>query len=376
MRHLRFPFFLCVLLTLVSNAFANTPESSPINSLYGKELFEKAAFVPAEKASITILLENDLFAGHDRNYTNGFKMAYMSSTEDNNNLTWLSETMGTLAGGTCANSAWCGFMGIDTSKLVEHQWGITLTQLMFTPERNQSYTVPQYGQHPYAAWLALGATSIVKTEDRNNTLNVYAGMVGPAALGRPTQDFVHKVVESPKWKGWDNQIPNEFAFLISFESKYRLPFLETTSGSGNFSSDGFAAWNADIGNVYTRAGVNGYFRYGYNLPRNSAFVGWDPSSHTVAPFANMKEPVGNWSLYGFCGFSCRGVAYDIFLDGTMFRSSPVTVNKYPVVADIFIGVCFVYGDWEISFGHKRQTKEYSSQENPQWNGCLVLRYCF
>lgn len=377
MRRLLPLFFLCTALTLVSNSLANTQANSPdLNSLYGTEVFQKAAFVPAEKASLTILLENDLFSGHDRDYTNGTTIGFISSTEDNNDLTWLSRSMGMLAGGTCAHSKWCGFMGIDTSKVVEHQWGLSLTQLMFTPERQQEYTGPQYGQHPYAAWLALGITSIVKTEDRNNTLDVYLGMVGKAALGEPIQDFVHKAIDSPTWEGWDNQIPNEVAFLVSFESKYRLHCLERVSPSGNFSSDGFLAWNADLGNVYIRGGVNGYVRYGYNLPPNSAYVGWNPTSHAVAPFANMRKPISPWSFYGFLGFRCRASVYDIFLDGTMFRSSPVTVDKYPVVADLFAGVCLVHKDMEFVFGYTRRTKEYHGQEEPTWMGCAVVRFCF
>lgn len=354
----------------------STVKSDVVSGLYGADVFDKAAYKPAEKASVTMLIENDLFAGHDRDYTNGFSLGYMSSTENNNDLTWLSRTMGALAGGTCANSSWCGFMGIDTSKAVEHQWGVSLTQLMFTPERSQGTREPQYGQHPYAGWLAIGITSVVKTEDRNNTLDVYVGMVGPAALGHPIQDFVHKVIDSPTWDGWSNQIPNEFAFLISFESKYRLRFLERTSACGNFSSDGYASWTADLGNVYIRGGVELYMRYGYHLGRNSAYVGWEPTSHAVAPFANMKEHLGNWSFYGFWGARCRASAYDIFLDGTMFRSSPVTVDKYPVVADLFAGVCLVYKDWDFTFGYTGRTKEYHGQADPQWMGCAVIRYSF
>lgn len=375
--------FALVVLVGVDFAFARvaprnipTGRDASISELYGAEFFEKAAFVPAEKASITLLLENDMFAGHDKNYTNGFTLGYMSSTEDNNDLTWLSRSMGMLAGGTCANSAWCGFMGIDTSKVVEHQWGVNITQLMFTPQSHQSYTQPQYGEHPYAAWLALGITSVVKTEDRNNTLDVYLGVVGPAALGHPVQDFVHKVVDSPYWEGWDNQIPNEFAFLVSFESKYRLRFLETISSTGNLSSDGYASWTVDLGNVYMRGGVEIYMRYGYQLGRNSAYVGWEPTSHAVAPFANMRQPMGPWSAYVFWGARCRGSAYDIFLDGTMFRSSPVTVDKYPVVADVYVGACLVYKDLEFTFGYTQRTKEYHGQDKPQWMGCAVVRYSF
>ncbi len=329
-----------------------------------------------EKASLNLLIENDYFAGHDQDYTNGFSLGYLSATEDPEELSLLSNITGTVLGGGCAADGWCRFMEIDRSQRIEHQWGVSLNQLMFTPESDPSLTEPQYGEHPYAAWLSIGLTTMVKSEDRNNALDLYLGMVGPAALGRPTQDFVHSMIGSPKWKGWDNQIPNEFAVLVSFERKYRMKWMEARSGSGAWRSDGYAAWNGDFGNVYIRGGLNAYFRYGYNMPAHCSYLSWEPNHHTTAPFSGMQERLGNWSIYGFCGLRGRVVLYDIFLDGTMFRNSPVTVDKYPVVADLFFGGCISYKDWDVVFGYTRRTKEYHRQNEPNWMGSAAVRVAF
>lgn len=327
-----------------------------------------------EKASVYMLLENDVFSGHDENYTNGFSMGYISETEDKNDLGFISRTLGTLNGGGSCAGLWKALMGVSSNGQ-EHQWGINVTQLMFTPQSLESIKTPVYDEHPYGAWLAFGFTSIIKNEDRANTLTLYVGAVGEDALGRQIQDIVHEVMDSPKWAGWDNQLPTEFTLMLSFERKYRLRFLE--SDRGNWGSDGYSSWLADVGNVYIRGGGSVYFRYGYNLPASCAQVGWEPNSNNTIPFAGTPSQMdGNWSMYAFGGLRGYAIAYDVFLDGTMFHNSPVTVGRYPMVVDFFGGGCLRYKNMDMIFGYTIRSKEYPSQRAPQWMGTMSLRYCF
>lgn len=327
-----------------------------------------------EKASVYMLLENDVFSGHDENYTNGFSMGYISETEDKNDLGFISRTLGTLNGGGSCAGLWKALMGVSSNGQ-EHQWGINVTQLMFTPQSLESIKTPVYDEHPYGAWLAFGFTSIIKNEDRANTLTLYVGAVGEDALGRQIQDIVHEVMDSPKWAGWDNQLPTEFTLMLSFERKYRLRFLE--SDRGNWGSDGYSSWLADVGNVYIRGGGSVYFRYGYNLPASCAQVGWEPNSNNTIPFAGKPSQMdGNWSMYAFGGLRGYAIAYDVFLDGTMFHNSPVTVGRYPMVVDFFGGGCLRYKNMDMIFGYTIRSKEYPSQRAPQWMGTMSLRYCF
>lgn len=328
-----------------------------------------------EKASVFMLLENDVFSGEDENYTNGFTMGYISEMEDKDDLGFFSRTLGTLNGGGNSSSWWSDFMGMPRSSNPEHQWGINITQLMFTPQSLESISTPITTEHPYGAWLAVGFTSIVKNEDRSNTLTFYAGTVGKNALGEPIQDIVHDVMQSPKWEGWDNQLPNEITFMLSFERKYRMRWMEHENNG--WGSDGYASWAADLGNVYIRGGSSLYFRYGYNLPASCAQVGWEPNNNNTIPFAGMNSYMdGNWSLYAFGGLRGNVVGYDVFLDGTMFRDSPVTISKYPFVGDMFLGLCWRYKNMDMIFGCTRRSKEYPSQRAPQWMGTVSLRYCF
>lgn len=84
--------------------------------------------------------------------------------------------LGTVLGGTNASDSWRRFMGMNGSANLRQQWGLDLTQLMYTPEQKATY--PIYNQHPYVGNLTLGLTSLVKDEDRANSLELQLGTTG------------------------------------------------------------------------------------------------------------------------------------------------------------------------------------------------------
>lgn len=325
-----------------------------------------------DRASLSFMLENDYFSGHDENYTNGASLGYMSASESGENQHILNRYLGIIVGGENAAGIWRTVMGTNTP--VQQQWGVSLTQLMFTPQSDMYTGEPLYGEHPYAGWLSLGFSGVVKNESTSNTFGVYLGVLGPAALGKETQDLVHTIMGCDKWQGWSNQLKNEPTIMVSMEKKIRLPFLEMSRGM--WSSDGFVAVNGDLGNVYIRGGGYVYFRAGYNLPSNIVSPGWEPSTHNVSPFSHMRQAVGHWSIYGLCGMRGRASAWDIFLDGNMLRNSRMDVDKYPLVGEFFAGVCVRYKQLEGVLSAVRRTKEYHEQREPQWMGSFSVRWMF
>lgn len=73
-------------------------------------------------------------------------------------------------------------MGMNGSSNLRQQWGLDLTQLMFTPERK--LREPIYGEHPYVGNLTLGLISLVKNEDRANVLELQLGTTGSPSLAK------------------------------------------------------------------------------------------------------------------------------------------------------------------------------------------------
>ena len=55
-----------------------------------------------------------------------------------------------------------------------------------------------------------------------DTFEFDAGVVGPAALGEPLQKGIHRLIGSPRPRGWNNQIRNEAAFNVTYLAMRKL----------------------------------------------------------------------------------------------------------------------------------------------------------
>lgn len=326
---------------------------------------------PQEGAVISFHLENDVFVGSDDNYTNGVRFAWMSGTTSNNQD--FSGWLGTILGGTNASDSWRRFMGMSGSFNLRQQWGLDLTQLMFTP--NDKTTRPLYNQHPYVGSLTLGLVSLVKNEDRANSLELQLGTTGSNSLAKGSQHFVHKLWGMEQWPGWGNQLPGEMIANLYFKRYYRLRGLEKHYGSG-LETDAMAYWHADAGTVKVQAGVGMYYRLGYDLGNTSSENSIRGATNATAPFVYNRTSVSDWGYYGYLHAAVRVVAHDLYLDGTVFHSSPKYVNKYPVMGEWGYGFGLRCKRSELLFGLHYMTKEYTKQESIQCIGVLQLRHTF
>ncbi len=326
---------------------------------------------PQEGAVISFHLENDMFVGDDDNYTNGVRFAWMSRTTSDSRT--FSGMLGTVLGGTNASDSWRRFMGMSGSPNLRQQWGLDLTQLMYTPEQKAPY--PLYNQHPYVGNLTLGLTSLVKNEDRANSLELQLGTTGTNSLARGSQHFIHKLWGMEQWPGWSSQLPGEMTANLFFKRYYRLRGLEKRYSSG-LETDALAYWHMDAGTVKVQAGGGMSFRFGYNLGNTSPENSIRGATSAAPPFVYNRTTVSNWGYYGYLHASVRAVAHDLYLDGTVFRSSPEYVNKYPVVGEWGYGFGLRYKRSELLFGLHYMTKEYTQQESMQCVGVLQLRHTF
>lgn len=92
------------------------------------------------------------------------------------------------------------------------------------------------------------------------------------------------------------------------------------------------------------------FRFGYNLGNTSPENSIRGATSAATPFVYNRMSVSNWGYYGYIHAAVRAVAHDLYLDGTVFRSSPKYVNKYPVVGEWGYGFGFRYKRSELLFG--------------------------
>ncbi len=89
--------------------------------------------------------------------------------------------------------------------------------------------------------LTLGLTSLVKNEDRANSLELQLGTTGTNSLAKGSQHFIHKLWGMEQWPGWANQLPGEMTANLFFKRYYRLRGLEKRYGSGFETDPGLLA---------------------------------------------------------------------------------------------------------------------------------------
>ena len=246
---------------------------------------------------------------------------------------------------------------------------------MFTPT-NLSQKTPQPNDRPYAAWLYTGTGLLQETkhEDYHSLENaeLLIGVVGPAALGRLTQNDFHQFIGKPVALGWSNQIHNEPGVVLTYERKWRFQ----QKIAGNFAVDAIPEIGGSGGNVLTYAEVGGLVRIGQNLGADYGPDRIRPSLSGTAWF-DPAQLDGKFGWYLFLGTQGRAVARNIFLQGNTIDSS-ASVDSKPLVADFIGGASLFWSSaLRIDFTVTERTKEfYGQQGHPDRFGGLNLAFSF
>jgi lipid A 3-O-deacylase len=195
-------------------------------------------------------------------------------------------------------------------------------------------------------------------------------MVGPAALGKPTQKFVHRITKSEKPGGWDAQLKNEPGLMISWERV--LPELYSADIAGlHFRTSAYGG--ATLGNIYTYGNSGLIVQL---VPQKYKWQGLPIRVRPAMPgnsYFSVPEDKFSWSL--FAGIEGRAVARNIFLDGNTWRDSP-SVDKKNLVGDGNIGAAFTYGRTQLTYTLNWRSEEFYGQDKPDLFGAIGLSHRF
>lgn len=306
---------------------------------------------PPLTGTLSFILENDLFSGRDRHYTNGV-----------------------------------GFIWVPDKRVAQPEWAVRLAglvpwfpeegelrhgyafgQSMFTP-KDISLANPPLTERPYAGWLC-GTVGLGRATGKQ--LDLFAltlGMVGPASLAEQSQKIVHKAIGSPDPKGWDTQLGNEPGIVATYQRSWRE--AATTTRLGN-TLDLTPHVGAAIGNVFAYGNAGLTLRYGKHLPRDFGPPRIQPSLLGSGEFA----PASGFKWYLFAGVEGRAVARNIFLDGNSFRDSR-SVDKKPLVGDLQYGLVLDWPGIRFSFTHVLRTREYETQGGSDRFGAVSVSVKF
>lgn len=306
--------------------------------------------------SVTATWENDIILGRDGQFTSGVRLYWLSRDDPAEGAAGWPAMLGRIP----------PFSGRDRITT----YGYTLGHAIFTPDDIDTANPPP-DTRPYAGHLYLGASLHRRNERVLDMLEINIGMVGPAALAKEAQTFVHDLVSSRTPRGWGSQLPNEPTFQLVYERRWRAAEwpLPGALGISLVPHTGFSLGNAA---VYAHAGARlqvgvippGHFGSG-TIQR--------PGGSPAPPFAHAAP--GRRSHQLFFGVDGRAVARNLFLDGSTFRSSR-RVDREPWVADAFAGLESDLGRMKLTWALVWRSDEFTTQRMSQAFGSLSLSMPF
>jgi len=303
-----------------------------------------------DNSRFTMIEENDsVLWDSDKYYTQGLEFTYLGPD-------------------VAADSAWIGpfdaladlgpFDATGAGE-VSRRYEVMLGQSIFTP-KDTARQDPDPNDRPYAGWF-YGGVGLIQDTDRRRLdhLELLAGVVGPAAFGKTTQNDWHQYIGIDKSRGWDEQLDNEPGLMLSYERKWR--FLQPI-GAG-LAVDAIPELGITVGNVMDYVQAGGMLRFGKNLEAD-----YGPSRIRPAlsgtPYFNSDYLDGPFGFYFFVGAQGRAVARNIFLDGNTFEDSR-SVDSEPLVGDLSGGLTMFWGDAvKLDAVMTYRTEEFEDQDDP------------
>lgn len=336
----------------------------------------------------TARLENDLFAGTDRNYTNGIALALVShdvsagmSTECLPNLIRLHANM--------IRAINPGFW--DAQDESNSTWNVVTKfgQSMYTPE-NHTRTDLVVDDRPYAGLLYSGLSWNRRMQRPDNdtesldTREITLGVIGPLSLAEEAQALVHDAIGSPRFEGWAHQLGNEPAIQLAIDRKFKARRGEGAVTPG-FSADAIQSVGLRLGNIETSAMVGIEARVGWNIPNDFGSYPIRPGAENRPPSAVSRRARGGESdartdrpragVHAFLTVEAKAVAYDFSLDGNLLRDSHA-VDRRPWVLQAAVGVAaqgIVAGRGvRLALMHVQRTREFEEQEDAPAYGSIAV----
>lgn len=303
-----------------------------------------------DKGILTVQVENDLFTGSDRHYTNGVRLSYLSA--EDSVPQWLENAVRPLP------------IFPDEGHL---RVAYAIGQSMYTPE-DITIAAPQPEDRPWAGftWASIGL--INDAGDQLDHLELTLGVVGPASQADHTQRIVHDLVDTRKPRGWGNQLQNEPIVNLAYERTWRGWAESEYLG---LEVDAAPHAGGAIGNAFTHANAGLMVRLGDDLPADFG----PPRIRPSLPGSDFFVPQQDFGWYLFAGVDGRLVLRDITLDGNTFRDSP-SVDREWLVGEVTGGIAFTFESVRIAYTQVWRTKQFESQDGPDMFGGLSVSVRF
>jgi hypothetical protein len=222
-------------------------------------------------------------------------------------------------------------------------------QQIFTPDDIDNPD-PQPDDRPWAAWLYSGFGAAVDTSgSARHNFEVQVGITGSGAGGEFGQKFLHELIDDVEPRGWSHQLGPD----LGVNGYYDFQRIWLRSSPGRKTDwDLVPAVRAAVGTMTTYAGVGSTFRVG----RNISDFPYSSQRSNERPAADRSS--GSLEIYGFIGVDLRAVAYDYFLEGSLFGNDGVTIDPERYVGDYTIGVTARFRRFNLTYAIVRRSEEF------------------
>ncbi len=294
----------------------------------------------AEDRFASFTFENDFFAGYDRHYTNGVQLASLVDL-----------------GGS---PQWLRTMSADPQAVV------AIGQRMYTPA-NTDVQIPDPRDRPYAGWAYVMGDLRTRGAPTVDHLTATLGVVGPASLGRQTQDAVHNALGEPDSKGWGTQVRNRPTFMAGYERAW--PAVMQARFDGH-AVDLAVRASANVGTPMTYASAGAVLRFGSDLPNDL------PVTHiSLGPPRDGFRGADRFGWYAWAGVDARVVGYNTFIEGATFAGGPQP-KREALGADLQVGVAAAWPTARVGFTFVQRSHEFEGQDGPDRFGQLAVSLAY
>lgn len=225
--------------------------------------------------------------------------------------------------------------------------GYTVVQDIFTPKAKFYIPDQLNGDRPFAAYILIGVNKLSYNEKSN--IEIYSelqtGILGPAALGRETQNGIHSLLPtSSKVNGWENQISN--SFMLNYSASIQKNLLLTK----HIELSPLAY--AQLGLPYTN----------FSLGLQSKIGVFD-----LFPDKFSYCSSTNWEFYLILSSQLKVVGYNATLQGGLFSKNFYTlknINRF--IGKSNVGFNFRYKSFNLKYLQQFITPEFSGGLHHSW----------
>lgn len=237
---------------------------------------------------------------------------------------------------------------------------------MYTPQKSIVRTIQEHDR-PFAAYL-YGEYGITRVfDDQIFSTDYQLGTIGPGALGKEIQDFIHDIYGFRRADGWKYQIQSAIgvnARLTYAKTIYRPPsnlFDITWLNQGS------------IGTVYTNVATGFYTRIGFKTLQ--------PISNTMAFDTHLNRSSEKRGIESFLFINpmFRLAMYDATLQGSFLNSSSeVTKELIPLVFHLQAGLLFTANRFNFGYIYHFSTSKSKGLvfDNGNIYGTIAINYLF